>query len=471
MTDRDTPGGTSGPSTPPPGEPGASGTPAVTREVWASRAGFILAAVGSAVGLGNMWRFPYVTSESGGAAFVLLYILFTFGVGLPIMLAEFTVGRGTRLSPVGALRRLGGRGWSFAGYFFVAAGFLILAFYSVIAGWVLRYLIDGIIIGFPGDPGAYFAQATEGVAPILYHLFFMVLTITIVMGGVEKGIERASLVMIPMLFLVMLGLGVWAYTLPGSAEGYAYYLAPSLDDIFELDTVAAAAGQAFFSLSLGMGAMLTFSSYLGRNENLPREGTVIALSDFGVAFLAGLVVFPVIFALGLQDSVTDSAVGALFISLPGAFVEMGAAGRIVGILFFLALFVGAITSAISLLEVVTSSMMDEMKMPRRSAAIAAGSIITVLGILPAMDLDILGAMDAMASGVFLPLGGLALAVFVGWILANPTAEVARGASPGIQRLLGGWLFVLRFLAPVLLVIVLWQTIPIGIDAVQTIFAP
>lgn len=468
MTDRDTPG--TGPSVPPPDRPTASPDAVPpTRELWGSRAGFILAAVGSAVGLGNMWRFPYVTAESGGAAFVLLYILFVFGIGLPVLLAEFTLGRRTRLSPIGALRTTGGRGWSIIGYLFVAAGLLILSYYSVIAGWVTRYMLDSIISGFPGDPGAYFGQATEGPAPIIYHLAFMVLTITIVMGGVEKGIERASLIMMPTLFLVVLGLALWAFSLEGSGQGYSYYLNPSMDELFELETFAAAAGQAFFSLSLGMGAMLTFSSYLSRDENLPREGTIIALSDFGVAFLAGLVVFPIIFALGLQESVTDSTVGALFISIPGAFVEMGAIGRVVGALFFIALFVGALTSAISLLEVVTSSMIDEFRIPRRKAAVGAGGLIAVLGILPAMNIDVLGAMDAIASEVFLPMGGLALAVFVGWVLSRPKDEILRGASPTIAGLLGGWIWVLRVVAPIFLVIVLYTTIPNGIDAVRAIF--
>jgi len=454
-------------------QPGAGTTTgpgaAPTRELWGSRAGFILAAVGSAVGLGNMWRFPYATAEGGGAAFVLLYIIFTFAVGVPVLLAEMSIGRSTRLSPIGALRASGGRTWSFVGWVFVAAGLLILSYYAVIAGWVIRYMLEGLISGFPADAAAYFGQATSGVQPVIYHLVFMVLTITIVMGGVEKGIERASLIMMPTLFVVVLGLAVWAFTLPGSGEGYAYYLTPSLDEMMQLDTLAAAAGQAFFSLSLGMGAMLTFASYLGRKENLPREGVTIALSDFGVAFLAGLLVFPIIFALGLQDSVSDSTVGALFISLPNGFLEMGALGRWIGSLFFIALFVGALTSAISLLEVVTSSMIDEFRMPRKRAAITAGGVITVLGILPAMNINVLGAMDAIASEVLLPLGGLALAVFVGWKLKDPTAEIRQGMSPGMEKWLGPWLAVLRYLVPIALVVVLTQTVPTGWAALMAVF--
>jgi NSS family neurotransmitter:Na+ symporter len=272
----------------------------------------------------------------------------------------------------------------------------------------------------------------------------------------------------PALFAIVAGLALYAFTLDGSGAGYAYYLSPSLDELLRMETIGRAAGQAFFSLSLGMGAMLTFASYLSKDTDLPKEGVVVAMSDFGVAFLAGLVVFPVIFALGLQESVGESAVGALFIAIPGAFVEMGSVGRVVGSLFFVALFFGALTSAISLLEVVTSSIIDEFRIPRKRAAIGAGSVIALIGIVPAMNLDALGAMDAIASEVFLPLGGLALAVFVGWFMKSPREEIYTGASATSRRALAGWLFLLRFVVPVLLVIVLTQTVPVGWAALRVL---
>ena len=444
--------------------------PGFDREVWGTRLGFIMAAVGSAVGLGNMWRFPYLTAESGGAGFVVLYILFTFLVGIPVLMAEMSLGRRNRLSPVGALRRSGGRGWSGLGYLFVAAGFLILSYYSVIAGWVTRYALDGIVSGFPQDPGAYFGTVTTGVQPIIYHLVFMTLTIVIVMGGIEKGIERASLLMMPALFILVAGLAAWAFTLEGSGAGYAFYLSPSFEELFHLETLANAAGQAFFSLSLGMGAMLTFSSYLSKKESLPREGGIIAFADFGVAFLAGLMVFPIIFALGLEGSMGESTVGALFIGLPGAFIAMGGLGRVVGSLFFLALFVGAITSAISLLEVVTSSIIDEWKVSRKSAAVGVGSVIAILGLLPAMNIDALGAMDAVASEVFLPLGGLGMAIFVGWRMKDPMDELLEGSTASLRPLLTVWIWLLRVFVPVMLLIVLWQTVPTGWAAVRAAVA-
>jgi len=234
---------------PAPGTPmeAAEAAELAARGAWKSRPGFILAAVGSAVGLGNMWRFPYLTAEEGGAAFVLLYLIMTFMIGIPIMIAELALGRRTRRSPIGALRREGGSGWSLLGYVFVASGFLILAYYSVIAGWVTRYALGALIGGMPQDPGAYFNTIASGLPAILFHLAFMLLVVSIVMGGVEKGIERASVIMMPVLFILILGLAVWAFTLPGSDEGYAFYLTPRLESVLSLPVLGEAASQAFFS--------------------------------------------------------------------------------------------------------------------------------------------------------------------------------------------------------------------------------
>ncbi len=439
------------------------GEESIQREVFGTRLGFILAAVGSAVGLGNMWRFPYVASEGGGAAFVLLYVLLTLVVGIPLMLCEFSVGRGARLSSVGALRKMGGRAWMPLGALFVLTGFVILSYYSVIAGWVVRYAVEGIFTGFAADPGTHFNEITVGWVPLAYHVGFMAVTIAIVMIGVEKGIERAALVLMPTLFLIVAGLALWAATLPGATEGYAFYLRPSLDELLDPAILSKAAGQAFFSLSLGMGAMLTFSSYLSRNENLNREAAVIAFSDFAVAFVAGLVVFPVIFALGLQGQVGESTVGALFIALPGAFLKMGLVGRIVGVLFFVALIVGALTSAVSLLEVVTSSLIDEFRLHRPKAALGSGLLITLLGFLPATSLSFLSVVDRLSEAL-LATGALFMAIFVGWVAKGAADELRRGASDFFVRRIPALMATIRFvLPPVILVVVVyafiqvWQT--------------
>ncbi len=416
------------------------------RELFNTRAGFILAAVGSAVGLGNMWRFPYVAAEGGGAAFVFLYIILTLAIGIPLMLSEFSVGRGAGLSPIGALRKLGGRSWSLLGFMYVITGFIILAYYSVIAGWVVRYAIDGIISGFPANPGEQFGVVTTGMSPIWYHLAIMGTTILIVSMGVQKGIERAALVLMPVLFGILVILAIWAFTLDGAMEGYAKYLRPDLPSLLDPYILSQAAGQAFYSLSLGMGCMLTFSSYLSKDTNLGGEATTIAFSDFGVAFTAGLVVFPVIYALGIQGDVSESTVGALFIALPGAFVAMGDIGRIVGILFFTALIVGAVTSAVSLLEVVAASVIDEFKLPRKPASIAAGILIALLGLLPASSIDLLGVIDKLAEAM-LALGAFFMAIFVGWVAVGAADEMRAGASERSKRMVPLVMTAVRFVLP------------------------
>jgi NSS family neurotransmitter:Na+ symporter len=425
-----------------------------SREGWGTRLGFILAAVGSAVGLGNMWRFPYITADRGGAAFVLLYIVMVFVVGVPIMLAEFGVGRRARLSPIGALRTVGGPRLAGLGYLYVATGFLILAYYSVIAGWTMRYTLEALLSGFTRSPSEYFEHTATGTGAVLYHIVFMAITISIVVGGVKRGIERASLVLMPVLFLLIIGLAIWAAFLAGSGAGYSFYLRTDPAKLLSPDTLSAAAGQAFFSLSLGMGAMLTYASYLSRDENLPASAATIAVSDFGVAFLAGLVVFPVIFAFGLSQEIGESALGALFISLPRAFIGMGAAGRIVGLVFFAALFVGALTSAISLLEVVTSSLIDNWRLDRGRAALGAGLVIMLIGLPCALNQDILGLFDQIAGEFLLVVGAFALALFVGWRMSDPLGEVRRGfASEGLLR---GWLWIVRIVAPIILAVVIYQ---------------
>jgi NSS family neurotransmitter:Na+ symporter len=422
------------------------------RERWGSRRGFVLAAVGSAVGLGNMWRFSYLTAENGGAAFVVLYLATTLLVGMPVMLAEFAVGRGARKSPVQALAHFGGKRWKPLGALFVVSGFLILGYYSVIAGWTVRYALAGLVGGFGGDAAARFAEISSGGSAIAWHLVFMAATATVVAGGVKGGIERLALILMPVLFVIVVGLALYAASLDNAREGYLYYLRADFHEILDFGVLKDAAGQAFFSLSLGMGAMLTFASYLDRSHHLPDESLVIAGSDFVVAFVAGLVVFPLIFALGLREEVGASTVGALFITLPQAFAEMGAAGRVVGSLFFVALVIGALTSAISLLEVVVANAMDGFGWRRPSAAFLCAAAIALLGVPAALNLDVLGLMDQIAGNVFLVGGGLALSIFVGWVMKDPVAEVREGA-PGI-RWFFLWRQLLAFFVPAVLAVVL-----------------
>lgn len=426
------------------------------REQWTSRAGFILAAVGSAVGLGNMWRFPYLTAKHGGAAFVLLYVTIAAAISVPIMLAEFVIGRGSGKSPVAALRHFGGDRWRPLGWLFVATGFLIVAYYTVISGWTLRYMLEGLWRGFGGDTRAHFEQVATGWDAVGWQVALATINVAIIAGGVKAGIERMSVVLMPLLFALVAALAVYAAFLPGGGEGYRYYLQTSSTKALTLSVLLDAAGQAFFSLSLGMGAMLTYASYLSKEENLPRSALIVAGADFAVALVAGLVVFPMIFAFGLQADVNDSTTGALFITLPRAFASMGGTGHVVGVLFFAVLLVGALTSAMSLLEVVVSTAIDGLGWSRRRAVLVLGLATTALGVPAALDLSVLDVMDKLAGNVMLLIGGLGLAIFTGWVMHNPVAEARRGAEA--VRWWPAWMFLLRYVVPAVLAVLVWTSI-------------
>lgn len=428
-----------------------------------------MAAVGSAVGLGNMWRFSYLTAEKGGAAFVVLYLLFTTIVALPVLLGELAIGRGAGKSPIQALDHYGGPRWKALGGLFVATGFLILAYYSVIAGWTIRYAGEALLTGLPADPGAHFKSISEGLPAFVFHLIFMAVTMLVVMGGVTRGIERVSVVAMPTLFALVVGIALYAATLDGGEAGYRYYLNARVSNAFKMDVVVAAAGQSFFSLSLGMGAMLTFASYLPRDSELPSEAVKIAMSDFGVAFLAGLMVFPIIFAFGLQGDVGESTLGALFVALPKAFASMGAIGRVVGFAFFVALIIGALTSAISLLEVVVSATVDGLDWTRTRAVAVMGGLITLLGAAAAWSIAVLDVMDQVANNILLLFGGLSLAIFVGWVMPDPRSEIA----PGSRSLawFPVWRGLLRFVVPGVLVVVLWHSVPATLGNLWKLLGP
>jgi len=427
-----------------------------SRGSWATRAGFILAAIGSAVGLGNMWRFAYKASEGGGAAFVVVYIVFVLLVGMPLMTSEFVIGRLTQESPARALRRLGGSRWAPLGWLFVLCGLGILAYYSVIAGWTMRYAIDAVRNAIPSDTNAYFGQVATGWDAVGFHVAFMVLTIVVVAGGIKGGIERGNLIMMPLLFLILIGLAIWATTLPNGGPGYAYYLRPQLSAVFTRDTLTRAAGQSFFSLSLGMGALMTYASYLRSKTNLGREAMVVALADTGVAFTAGLIVFPLMFAFGLQDQITqigESTVGALFITLPVGFEKLGRVGDYVDSIFFVMLFFAALTSAISLLEVVVAALVDGFQWTRKRAAWTAGAAIAALGIPAAFNTTFLGNMDLFVGNFLLIVGGFFTALFVGYkMLPQAKAELAQGMESIFTR--NTWASLVRYVAPVVLLVVI-----------------
>ncbi len=449
--------------------------PAATpgRDAWGTRTGFILAAVGSAVGLGNMWRFSYVAAEGGGAAFVLLYLVLVAIIGIPLMTSELIVGRMSQESPVVAVKRLGGPAWAPLGWLFVFCGFGILAYYSVIAGWTMRYAFDALRGGLPTDAGAYFQSVASGWPAIASHLLFMVITVAIVVFGVKRGLERAALILMPVLFLILVGLAAWAASLPGGGAGYAYYLRPQLRELLDPNIIRLAAGQAFFSLSLGMGALMTYASYLRSKENLAKEAATVALADFGVAFVAGLVIFPIIFNFGLEATIglgreiSDNTVGTLFIALPTGLQSLGSLGDVVVAAFFIMLFFAALTSAISLLEVVVSAVIDGWGWRRKEASLVFGFLIAIGGIPAAINIDFLGAADAFVGNFLLIVGGFFTAILVGYRLIGPAdAELAQGMDNARAR--AAWAVFVRYVAPVLLLVVLYFMMPTAWQAFITI---
>lgn len=451
-----------------------SPTASAQRGSWGTRLGFILAAVGSAVGLGNMWRFSYVAAEGGGAAFVLLYLVFVALIGIPVMTSELVVGRMTQVSPLKAVTKLGGSGWAPLGWLFVFCGFGILSYYSVIAGWTMRFALDGIRGAIPQDTAGYFNAVGTRTPAVVTHIVFMAITIFIVMRGVKRGLESAALILMPLLFLLLVGLAIWSSTLADGGAGYAYYLKPRINELLDTRIITDAAGQAFFSLSLGMGAMMTYASYLQDKRSLGREAVTIALTDFGVAFVAGLVVFPIVFHFGLGEAIglggmlnTDNTVGTLFITIPPALQSLGKVGNVIITAFFVMLFFAALTSAISLLEVVVAAAIDGWGWARHKAALVSGSLIIVAGLPSAYNLNFLAMADKLIGTFMLMLGGLFTAILVGYYaLPQAEAELAMGMETANMR--KAWATIIRFLVPPVLFVVLIFAVPSVVGTVRAL---
>ncbi|WP_265110383.1 sodium-dependent transporter [Halosolutus halophilus] len=442
----------------------------IPREQWATRAGFILAAVGSAVGLGNIWRFPFLTAESGGAVFVLVYLFLVALIGLPVMLVEFVIGRRSERNPIGAFRRLGHPTWKFAGVIGAVAGFIILSYYSVVGGWVLQYIVASFTGGYGGDAEAFFVETATGTNAIIYHAIFMALVAGIVSLGVRDGLERAAKLMVPSVIVLLVGLAVYAATLPNTGAGYEFYLSPNVDTFVSdaVDILPAAAGQAFFTLSLGMGVMITYSSYLGENRNLLNDSLIIVAIDTFIAILAGFVAFPFLASQGVALETGGGGAGAVFISLATAFETMPA-GTIVGGIFFIMLLIAALTSAFSILEVVVSFVVDTFDVDRVPATLGLAAIIFVVGIPTATDLTYLNTYDLFANNILLIVGGLVLSIFIGWIYAPDALDElgqGRGGNDGFDAY---WINVVRFVVPVVLLYTVYLAIREYITFLQGTF--
>jgi len=426
---------------------------------WGSRIGFVLAAAGSAVGLGNIWKFPYMAAENGGAAFLVVYIAIVFTLGVSVMLAEFVIGRAGERNPVGAFARLKGGAWPIVGYMGILAAFIILSFYSVVAGWTIAYVfksasgllatsdpavLGGIFGDFSGDP----------VEPVIFHLLFMALTAGVVAAGVHAGIERSCEILLPLLFIILVILAIRAITLPGAAEGLRFYLQPDFSKI-TAETFNGALAQAFFSLSIGMGIMITYGSYLSPQINLPRSAAWVTFCDLIVALLAGLVVLPAVFAFSFDP---QAGPGLVFITLPAVFAQMPF-GVVFAVLFFVLLVIAALTSSVSLLEVLVAYAGDQWGWPRKSATVILSVIVFLLGIPSSLSLGIWSGykifgkgifdfLDYLSSNLMLPLGGIAISLFVGWVIMPKAMSEATSDGGVAFRLAGVWLVICRYVAPI-----------------------
>jgi neurotransmitter:Na+ symporter, NSS family len=429
-----------------------------SREQWGSRLGFVLAAAGSAVGLGNIWKFPYMTGQNGGGAFLIIYLFFVFTIGLSVMLAEFAIGRAAQRNPIGAFAVLKGKAWPLVGAIGMLAGFLILSFYSVVAGWTIAYIVkmaSGALVGDADALGAAFGSfISDPVEPILYHALFMGLTVAVVLGGVHDGIERACKILMPMLFVLLIVLIIRAVTLPGAEKGLVFFLMPDFSKI-SADMFNAALSQAFFSLSIGMGAMITYGSYLNRHENLGKSALWVTSLDSIVAVLAGLLILPAVFAFGFDPA---AGPGLTFITLPAVFAQMPG-GVFFGILFFLLLTVAALTSAVSLMQPIIAYFSDEKGWNPKVSAVLFGGVVFVLGVPSSLSLGIwsdfhiigekgfLDSVDYITSNLMMPIVGIMTSLFVGWVVADKMKDEATNNNEKKFRFLNGWLFICRFLAP------------------------
>lgn len=432
------------------------------RGQWASNLGFILAAAGSAVGLGNIWKFPYLAGANGGGAFVIIYLAMIILIGFTIMLGEMAIGRNTHMSAVDAYKKLNKK-WAFVGFIGVLVGFCILSFYSVIGGWVLNYIAKYVAGGISGSEAAnYFTGFISGTTqPIFWHFAFMAITAVIVLKGVSGGIEKASKFMMPALFILLIVVAIRSVTLEGAGAGLSFYLKPDFSKV-TISTFVAALGQAFFSLSLGMGAIITYGSYLGNTENLEKNAILVPTIDTLVALLAGFAVLPAVFAFGFEPGAGPSL---MFITLPSVFDAMPF-GQIFGILFFILVFFAALTSAISLLEVVVAYIIDSFKLERKKVTIIMALVLFLIGIPcslsqgPIMgEFHIFGYnffdfMSFMAENVLMPLGGLLMCIFIGyvWGIDNIVKEITcDGRYKFVSK--GFFTVMIKYIAPVLIFII------------------
>lgn len=443
------------------------------RDSFGSKIGVIAAAAGSAIGLGNIWRFPYVTGENGGAAFLIIYLAFIAAIGIPVMLSEFTIGRRAQRNPFGAFKLLKPKQpWFLIGLMGIAAAFFILAFYSTIAGWTLEYLYQAVVNGFsaksPEELNSMFTTfQSDGWWPVIWQLIFMFMTAFIIYRGVRNGIEKYAKILMPLLLVIIFIICIRSVTLEGAGAGLSFLFKPDFSKI-NSTVILEALGQAFFSLSIGMGTLITYGSYINKKDNLSSTAVSVTLADTFIAILAGVAIFPAVFAFGINPAEGEALV---FITLPNIFQQM-AGGYFWALLFFLLLVIAALTSTISVLEVVVAFFSEELNINRKQATVIAAIAITILGVFCTMSqgpmdkpliagLNLFEILEWTSANLFLPLGGFFIVIFVGWFMGqkNVKDELSNGGTLKV-KLLSLFMVIVRIIAPVAIALVFLHSLGI-----------
>jgi NSS family neurotransmitter:Na+ symporter len=432
----------------------------VQKDGFSSKFGVIAAAAGSAVGLGNIWRFPYITGENGGGAFLILYIFFVIVIGVPVMMSEFVIGRRSESNALGSFRKLApGTPWWLIGLMGIIAAFVILSFYSTVSGWTLEYVFQSINQGFSGKSmgqlNSDFVTFTSGsFRPLLWQMIFMLLTAAVVVCGVQKGIEKATKVLMPMLLVLIIAVCIRSITLTGASEGLRFLFEPHFEKL-TFKSVLMALGQAAFSLSIGMGALITYGSYIKKDTPLLSTSIQVATADTLMAVLSGIMIFPALFALGVGNT---GGPGLVFVTLPAIFQSMPG-GSIFAVVFFLLISVAALTSTISVLEVVVAYLKQEFNMSRLKATILGTVSISILGVFctlsfgPLKHVTIFGKtvfdlMNYLSANVFLTFGALFIVIFTGWKLGKSSFVDELNQSGKINPIITNIIvFIIKFIAP------------------------
>lgn len=444
-----------------------------TRDSFGSKFGVIAALAGSAVGLGNIWKFPYEAGNNGGGAFLIVYIFFIIAIGFPVMLSEFVLGRRSQKNAFGTFHTLApGTKWYYFGLLSIISSAFILSFYGTVSGWTLEYVRLALSNAFKGQSAEDITDTfnnfiSHPYKAVMWQVGFMFLSGAIVLAGIKKGIERYTKMMMPLLFVIIVALAVRACTLDGAGEGLRFLFKPDFSQLTG-DSILSALGQAFFSLSIGMGVLLTYASYIRKSENLTQISLQVITTDTLVAVLAGIAILPAVFAFGINP---QSGPGLVFLTLPKVFQSM-AFGEVWSILFFILLTFAALTSAISMLEVIVAYLVEEKKMSRLKATILTTVSVSLLGVFSTLSfgplshvslfgLSIFDTFDFVSSNILLPLGGILLCIFAGWRLDKAVLydELSNNGTLKI-RMFRTYIFILKYVAPVCILLILLNVLGI-----------